>query len=471
MRAAAARRECDDEPPTEPSEAIFRDRLRVVCPRFLGQRRRVEDGTPMPYRQLTEDTVAEYLAGLPQMRDRFASFDALEVREVGDGNVNFVYIVTNRDNPDETVALKQAVPFLRIVGESWPLSRRRMDFEIAALKLQGKICPKHVPEVFHASNDMSLVVMRNLRDHRILRGEMIKGKRFPLLAEHMSTFLAETLFFTSDFHLGHDAKKDAVRGAINIELCKITEDFVFTHPYDDSSTNDYNPELPRAAIDAIQKDPAVRAAVGEMKYAFMTAAEALVHGDLHIGSIMGNEHETYVIDPEFAFYGPMGFDVGALIGNLYLAYFAHEWRQRDMGNEPDPYRVWLIDTAEAVWTGFERKFLDLWRAHDAADGGTTFIGRDLDEGASAEAFRRRFMAKLLADSIGFAACKMMRRIVGIAKVADIAGIPDLEARAVIEQQALEMGRRMVTRRHGFRSIQDVSALARKIAPLAGAGAQ
>jgi 5-methylthioribose kinase len=419
----------------------------------------------MAYRQLAEDRVGQYLAGLPETRSIFSSFDSLDVREVGDGNLNFVYIVTNRERPSETVAVKQAVPFLRIVGESWPLSRHRMDFEIAALRLQGRLCPEHVPEVYFASSDMSLVVMRNLSNHRILRGEMIKGKLFPLLADHMSTFLARTLFFTSDFYLGNDAKKEAVRSAINIELCKITEDFVFTHPFDDSDTNAYNPELTRTAIDGIQKDPAVRAAVGEMKFAFMNSAEALIHGDLHIGSIMGNELETYVIDPEFAFYGPMGFDIGALIGNLYLAYFAHEWRQRYMGNDPDPYRIWLLETAEAVWTGFERKFLDLWRGHDAENGGVSFLGRDLDGGRSAEEFRRRFLAKLLADAIGFAACKMMRRIVGIAKVADIAGIPDLKARAAIEQQALEMGRRMVTGRQGFGSIGDVSALAREISPL------
>ena len=418
----------------------------------------------MAYRQLSEGSVTAYLAGLPEMQGRFSSFDDLDVHEVGDGNLNYVYIVTNRTRPDETVAVKQSVPFLRIVGESWPLSRHRMDFEIAALKRQAELCPEHVPEVYFASSDMSLVVMRNLRDHRILRGEMIKGKRFPLLADHMSTFLARTLFFTSDLSLAHNEKKEAVRNSINIELCKITEDFVFTHPYDDSDTNDYNPELPRAAIDGIQKDPAVRAAVGEMKYAFMTGAEALIHGDLHIGSIMGNESETYVIDPEFAFYGPMGFDIGALIGNLYLAYFAQEWRQRDLGNDPDPYRRWLLETADAVWSGFEQKFLQLWRSSDAGRG-VSFIGRDIDGDRGGKAFRESFMRKLLADSIGFAACKMMRRIVGIAKVADIVGIPDLKARANIEQQALEMGRRMVVRRREFGTIADLTALAQEISPL------
>ena len=49
----------------------------------------------------------------------------------------------------------------------------------------------------------------------------------------------------------------------------------------------------------------------ELKYKFMTQSDALIHGDLHTGSIMLNKKETYIIDPEFAFVGPFGFDIGA----------------------------------------------------------------------------------------------------------------------------------------------------------------
>lgn len=34
------------------------------------------------------------------------------------------------------------------------------------------------------------------------------------------------------------------------------------------------------------------------------------------------EETTYVIDPEFAYYGPMAFDVGKILANLLLAFFA-----------------------------------------------------------------------------------------------------------------------------------------------------
>ncbi len=421
----------------------------------------------MEYQQLNVDTVGGYIASLPEMKEILSSFDDLDIAEIGDGNLNFVFTITNRKSPDETVILKQAVPFLRVVGESWPLSRERMNTEIAALRYQSSVCPELVPRVYHASGDMSLVVMQNLNDHRILRGEIMKGKRFPRFPDDAARFLARTLFHSSDFYLSSEEKKELTADRVNTELCRITEDFVFTHPYEDNETNEYNPALSGDAVALIQKDAAVRAAVGEMKYAFMTQAEALLHGDLHIGSVMANERETYFIDPEFAFVGPMGFDIGALIGNLYLAYFSHDYRQRQMGNDPAPYRRWLLDCVERIWEGFSKEFCTLWRQREQ-ENPPPFIGADLGSGG-AEAFRQQFMSRLLADSIGFAACKMMRRIVGLAKVADIAGIEDPQERARAEENALRMGARMVVGRRAFASIRAVNDLAEEISPLQGSG--
>lgn len=65
---------------------------------------------------------------------------------------------------------------------------------------------------------------------------------------------------------------------------------------------------------------------------FCERAQALIHGDLHTGSIMVTSDSTQVIDPEFAFYGPMGFDIGAFLGNLVLAFFAQDGHA-DKGND------------------------------------------------------------------------------------------------------------------------------------------
>ena len=57
---------------------------------------------------------------------------------------------------------------------------------------------------------------------------------------------------------------------------------------------------------------------------FCTLTQALLHADLHTGSVMVTEDLTVVIDPEFAFYGPMGFDIGCFLGELLLAFFSQD---------------------------------------------------------------------------------------------------------------------------------------------------
>ena len=102
----------------------------------------------MAYRQLSIESIAEYLQGVPEIKKVFSSFNKLDIREIGDGNLNYVYLVKNTEKSNESVALKQAVPFLRIVGESWPLPKERMTIEIKALLKASEWCPQNVPEIF-----------------------------------------------------------------------------------------------------------------------------------------------------------------------------------------------------------------------------------------------------------------------------------------------------------------------------------
>jgi 5-methylthioribose kinase len=417
----------------------------------------------MAYEILATDSITEYLRSLESMQSVFSNFDSLEIEEVGDGNLNYVFLITNREKPDETVALKQAVPYLRVVGESYPLSRERMRFEIQALVKQKELCPQLVPVIYHSSVEMSVVIMQNLKEHQILRGQIIEGRTFPLLADHMSTFLAQTLFHTSDWYLSSADKKEAVATFINKDLCKLTEDFVFTFAFEKHETNDYNEALTEEDIHFIQHDGELKVALAEMKYKFMNNAEAMLHGDLHIGSIMANEKETYVIDPEFSFYGPMGFDLGAFIGNLFMSYFSHQHRQELLGNDPRQYRTWILNTIADTWNQFSEKFDALWKEHQQKGDPLYF---DYPNGsAHADQQRARFLEQVLSDALGFAACKMLRRIFGLAKVADIADIKDFEERASIERMTLRLGKILATQRDQFNSIEEVVELAKTISPL------
>ncbi|MFD1561528.1 S-methyl-5-thioribose kinase [Paraburkholderia silviterrae] len=414
----------------------------------------------MHFEAFSSSELAAYLRGIPAVHARLGDDSELQVVEVGDGNLNYVYFVSSARDPQRSVVVKQAPPFLRLVGESWPLPRERMEREVAALRRFGALCPQHVPRVYHADSERFLIVMQRLASHRVLRQGLIDGIVYPHLADHVSTFLARTLFHGSDLYLAPDAKKAAVGGDINTELCRITEDLVFTFPFEDDPSNVYSPALPAAALERLRTHEPLRRAAGEMKWAFMNHAETLVHGDLHTGSIMANERETYVIDPEFAFYGPMGFDTGAFIANLLLACYAREWHDRVAGRDPVVYQRWLLEQVVRVWNGFAQKFAGLWRVHER-ETGRAYIGGPADTHA-AEAFREDFMRRLLADTLGFAGCKMIRRIVGMAKVAEITGIKDEAVRARVEVRCLRLAEALLVQRRELASIEAVTALAAQL---------
>ena len=411
----------------------------------------------MKYYQLKQTNLVDYLQSLPEAQQRFSSFDNLEVQEINDGNMNYAFVVTNTLDSNQSVFVKQAPPYIKVLGEDWPLTRQRMTAEMNALNYQSSVCPEMVPEVYYQSETLSVLIMQNLNNHAILRTELIKRQYLPRLAEDLSTFLAETLFYSSDFALSSTDKKAMVNKSANQDMCKITEDFVFTYPFEHHEMNDYNPALSQAVIDSIQKNPNVRAQIAQMKYVFMNKPEALLHADLHTSSVMVNVQQTFVIDPEFSFAGPMGFDIGALIANLYLNYFSHAYKS---STESVNYSQWLLQTIDDLWNKFEGKFLSLWSAHEQS-AQSTFMGKDLT-GDSHQTFRQLFLQQVLSDTLGFAACKMIRRILGVAKVADFMQFEDQKLRAKLETQALKMATTMLVNRQSYTKIADVNKLAEHV---------
>jgi len=159
-------------------------------------------------------------------------------KEVGDGNINFVYIVSC-SNSGKSVVVKQGLPFVRVVGESWPLSQERVRYEATALQLAFGYCPKHVPEVFLFDQQMSVIAMRFLEPpHIILRGGIVAGATYPLLAAHVGEYLATTLFGSSAIAVGCDASRSARQAfGANEAMCGLSEQVIFTEPYAVAANN------------------------------------------------------------------------------------------------------------------------------------------------------------------------------------------------------------------------------------------
>src|SRR5882724_1006255 len=245
------------------------------------------------------------------------------------------------------------------------------------------------------------IVMELLEPHIILRKGLIRGIRYPRLADDIATFAAETLFSTSDLALpARNKREHQSMFSLNTELCRITEELVFTDPYRIAELNRWTtPQLDDIAAE-FRTDAQLKIAVQELKWMFLSRGEALLHGDLHTGSIMVTSEQTRVIDPEFAVYGPMGFDLGAFMANLLLAYYSQDGHATADDDRKD-YRRWLLDTLEAFWNGFETKFLGLWRIRSTGEAFVSGLFADERSRQALEAYRTAFMARLFQDAIGF----------------------------------------------------------------------
>lgn len=411
------------------------------------------------YRILHEAALRDYLAGLPDLKALLGEPAGWSITEVGDGNLNLVFIVKGASGG---VAVKQALPYVRLVGESWPLPLSRAHYEFLALSRQAQLAPGLVPALLHHNDKLALTVMELLEPHIIMRKGLVAGTSYPRFVDDITTFMARTLFFTSDLALSAAEKKQAIAAfAGNHALCKITEDLIFTDPYRIAEQNRWTaPYLDKLAA-SLREDMELHVAISRLKLKFMASPEALLHGDLHTGSIMVTDSQTRVIDPEFAFYGPMGFDVGAVLANLLMAYFASAGRECTPG-ERAAFEAWVLGTVEQVWTGFAGKFLDLWRADAAGDAYPASLFAGEKGAARLEAERQDYMQRLFADTVAFAAAKTIRRIFGLAHNIDFELIEDPRRRAVSEARAVRLARAMMVETGAFPGITDVTAAARKL---------
>ncbi|HEX7055807.1 MAG TPA: S-methyl-5-thioribose kinase [Bacilli bacterium] len=387
------------------------------------------------YRTLTVPSVVEYVRQIPGL---FAQGAKLSAKEVGDGNLNLVFIIKD-DVTGKSVVLKQALPYARVVGESMPLTVDRSRIESEALQVQAKLCPEYTPRIFHVDHGMSLFVMEDLSDYKIMRKGLIEKNAYPHFAEQISEFLAKTLFYTSDLYLPPFAKKENVGKFINPELCKISEDLIFTQPYYDAPENNI-PEEIAADVAALWDNEPLKLEVAKLKYHFMTRADALLHGDLHTGSIFIKEDALKVIDPEFAYYGPMGFDIGAVLANLLLNYCAQEgWA--DHAQELREVRERLLSMIADIWLKFDAKFRRL------------MLSECKDYIFSRPGFQDIYLSYVFAETVGFAGCKMIRRIHGLAHVADIDQIPDAAKRASAQRLALKIGQLLIMKREKIANVE------------------
>ena len=411
------------------------------------------------YRVLDAAGVADALAGLPEIRARLGGAQRVwRVRDVADGNLNAVYLV---DGPAGGVCVKQALPYVRVAKETWPLDANRARFEAAYSARLAPFVGRLAPTIHHFDPDLLLIVMEKLEPHVILRKGLIEGRRYPRLAADVAEYVAQASVHTSDIAAPFEARAaDLALFSRNLALQRISVDLIFLDPYTVSDRNKIAPALePWAA--RLRDDVEIKSAAARFRLAYLTKAQSLLHGDLHSGSIMVTPEETRVIDGEFAWVGPSGFDVGDFLAHLVMAWFAkpfHGASEAEIAASRGAIEQDIVD----FWRTFRRRFLEL--AERAAPAGDGLPQSHFGDPAGV---RRRsdllaaYLEDVCRDAIGFLAMKVVRRIIGFAQIEDFLVIADANARALAQARALNLARSLLLEPDRYRDIAElVAALAK-----------
>jgi 5-methylthioribose kinase len=407
------------------------------------------------YEPLTIETLA----------DRLGSVDAIckivgddsskwKIDEVGDGNLNLVYTVSS-DLGD--IIVKQALPYVRLVGDSWPLPLSRSFYEHEVLVRQAKRDPGSVPQIFYFNKVQAIIAMEMFLPHVILRKKLIAGEYVDGLAQRLGKFCARTAFRGSDLSLQTaDKKSDTALFQGNLALMGITESLVFTEPYFAAEMNHHTEGLD-PIVRMLRSDVEMKTEAQKMLLKFTANTETLCHGDLHSGSVMCTDNETKVIDPEFGFYGPMGFDIGMLISNYLMAYFSQpSHRESDTLLE---YQTWILKVIEGTYESFQQEFKNLWNSERTG----ILFPRSMfeDQGDSSEFALNEMLEHIWQDAVAISGIEMHRRVLSLAHNADFEEINDTEKRSQLEARNLMMGRELILNSKMIKNATELTTMARK----------
>ena len=361
-------------------------------------------------------------------KNLFLENDDLTVKEIGDGNINYIFKVENKID-GKSIVLKQADKLLRSSGRPLDLTRSKIETNI--LRIENDLAPHFVPEIYFYDEIMCVLAMEDISEYKNLRTELVAGKIFPNFADNISEFLSRTLLLTTDLFMDKFEKKKNVKEFINPELCDISECLVFTEPYDNNKNRNIittgNEEF---VENMLYKNEDLHFAILKLREKFMNYSQSLIHGDLHSGSIFINEKGIKIIDPEFSFYGPMAYDIGNVIGNLYFPLYRAKFFMED-SKKKEEFINWLEKCILDIPILFSKKCKLLWEKYSN------------DKLLKNKKFRDYYIENIIKDSLAYAGTEIIRRTVGDTKVLELTSLETSEKKLELERSLINKAISMI----------------------------
>ena len=259
--------------------------------------------------------------------------------EDGDGYVNFIFRVSTEK---EAYVLKQGLPLARMTRQPIAMYRNKLEYD--SMRIRYAIVPEYTPALKFQDEENNIFVMEDVSHLKIARFQFNKNKMFSDFGRQCGDCMARTEFYTSEYYLSREEYRQLQTKFDNTPLRKIMEDGMFMDRFGcetmDQSLGENFEDFARQITD----DSRFVTERFKLRRSFMSHADALIHADLHSSNVFASEEEMKVIDMEFSFMGPFGYDLGYMTGNLIYQYCAACFKPFD---------------SEADRKEIERRFLEI----------------------------------------------------------------------------------------------------------------
>ena len=315
-------------------------------------------------RLLSETTLPDYLRGLGLA----GPGEAVRVEPAGDGNINWVRRATVLASPPRSCVVKQARPAL----ERFPQYQAPTGRIVCEARYLEHVRPWDAdgvcPRVLRFDEPNRVLVLEDLGTAERLDRRLARGGDASGALRRLASFLGRV-------HRATRGDAGLAGRFANEPMRRLHGDHIFALPY---HANEFAlPPRTAARAAALRAGRALGGRAERAYQRYLTAAGALVHGDVQAGNILLPEGGVKLLDAEIAHVGDPAFDVGMLLAHA------------------------LLPAAAAGRAGSVRGCLEqCWEAYAAAHGADA--------------------PPALSDALCYAGLELLRRTIGAARVGAVA---------------------------------------------------
>ena len=391
---------------------------------------------------ITKDNIIEYIKEhMPEFDDsvpvRVSLVGEGSEEEDGDGYVNYIFRVQTEK---EAYVLKQALDTARVAEGPMGVYRNKLDYE--SMRIRYAIVPEYIPFLKFLDEENHIFVMEDVSYLKISRYQFNKNRMFPNFGRQCGEAMAKMEFYTSEYYLDREQYRELQAKFENTEMRKIMEDGLFLDIFNldyDRSLGEGFAELSRM----ITEDERYLTERFKLRRNFMSHPDGLIHGDFHTSNIFASDEQMKIIDMEFSFMGPFGYDLGYLTGNLISQYCAACFKLFDSEEERREFKAYLLATIKSLFKTYFKTFTECWM-QDAKE-----------RYRNADGLRRSILSDVMLDAPGYASIVNWFRCAGDVAYPDFDVMKDTGARRHAETLSLLMDWQLMFQRYQFVDVDDL----------------